>query len=108
MAFDYTTAKYIRKIVFKEWWSWTGDHRWACSHKFEEAFFSKGSKMLDVAKCTLNDITAYHIWKCRCNIPYDGDEKVTLPTTSGNSPPPSKPSSITLKPKLIGGFTEIA
>jgi hypothetical protein len=26
VAFDCTTARYIRKIVFKEWWSHTGDH----------------------------------------------------------------------------------
>jgi hypothetical protein len=82
MAFDCTMARYIRKTVFKEWWSRTGDHRWARPHKFEEALFFKGSETLEVAKHTLNDITTYHIWKYRCNILYDGDEKVTLATVS--------------------------
>jgi hypothetical protein len=56
MVFDCTTARYIRKIVFKEWWSRTGDHVWSHNHGFKEAFFFKGSDMLEVAKCTLNDI----------------------------------------------------
>jgi hypothetical protein len=63
MAFDCTTARYIRKIVFKEWWSCTRDHAWSHNHRFKEAFFFKGSDMLEVAKHTLNDIATYYIWK---------------------------------------------
>jgi hypothetical protein len=72
-AFDCTTAKYIRNIVLKEWWSQTGD-----PGGLAPTFFSKGSETLEVAKRTLNDITTSHIWKYRCNILYDGNKKVTL------------------------------
>jgi hypothetical protein len=85
MAFDCTMVRYIRKTVFKEWWSQTRDHRWAHPHKFEEALFFKGSETLEIAKHTLNDITMYYIWKYRCNILYDGDEKVTLAAVTANN-----------------------
>jgi hypothetical protein len=63
MAFDCTTARYIRKIVFKEWCSRTRDHAGSHNHGFKEAFFFKGSDTLEVAKRTLNDIATYHIRK---------------------------------------------
>jgi hypothetical protein len=85
MAFDCTTAKYIRKIVFKEWWSCTKDHAWSHNHGFKEAFFFKGFDMLEVAKRTLNDIARYYIWKYRCSIFYDGDEKITLAVITANN-----------------------
>jgi hypothetical protein len=79
------TARYIRKIVFKEWWSHTRDHAWSHNHGFKEAFFFKGSNMLEVAKRTLNNIATYHIWKYRYGILYDGDEKITLAVITANN-----------------------
>jgi hypothetical protein len=83
VVFDCTTARYIRKIVFKGWWSRTGDH--AYNHGFKEAFFFKGSDMLEVAKCTFNDIATYHIWKYRYSILYDGNKKITLAVITANN-----------------------
>jgi hypothetical protein len=45
----------------------------------------KGSDMLEVAKCTLNNIAMYHIWKYRCSILYDGDKKITLAVITANN-----------------------
>jgi hypothetical protein len=66
------------KVVFKEWWSCTGDHSWSYEHIFEEAFFFKDMNTLEVTKCTLNDIAIYHIWRYQCNILYKDDKKITL------------------------------
>jgi hypothetical protein len=55
------------------------------NHGFEEAFFFKGSDTLEVAQRTLNDIATYHIWKYRCSILYDGDEKITLAVIPANN-----------------------
>jgi hypothetical protein len=85
MAFDCTTARYIRKIVFKEWWSHTKDHAWSHNHGFKETFFFKGSDTLEVAKHTLNNIATYHIWKYQCSILYDGNEKITLAVITANN-----------------------
>jgi hypothetical protein len=45
---------------------------------FRREFF-KGNSIIEVAKCTLNDITTYHIWKYRCKVLYKGANAV-IPT----------------------------
>jgi hypothetical protein len=38
MAFDCLVAKYIRKMVFKEWWACTTDSTWANHPTFKSCF----------------------------------------------------------------------
>jgi hypothetical protein len=37
---------------------------------FTRDFFSGRNKVLNESKITLNNITTYHIWKCRCEFQY--------------------------------------
>jgi hypothetical protein len=49
MAFDCPVAKYVRKMVFKEWWAHTTDSSWANHPTFIGCFFFKGDNVLEIA-----------------------------------------------------------
>jgi hypothetical protein len=66
MAYECQDARTTQNMVFREWWSRTRDHTWSTSESFTRDFFSGGNKVLNESKRTLNDITIYHISKCKC------------------------------------------
>jgi hypothetical protein len=70
MAFDCLVAKYIRKMVFKEWWARTMDSIWANHPTFKSCFFFKEDNVLKITKRMLNDIATYHFWKGTYNHPF--------------------------------------
>lgn len=84
MAAECQDAAEIRKLVFTEWWSRTGDNTQATSTSFKRDFFSEEDSTLQRAHRTLNDICTYHIWKRRNDFAYGRRNKSPLSVIANN------------------------